>query len=52
MSYEVVVSGSVVTIVKTKEDAERELERVKHSFYAMVHPIDCMYIRKKVEKNA
>ena len=50
--YEVVVAGTVIATFDYKQNAEKELERVKHSIYAMVHPIDCMYIRKKVEKNA
>lgn len=52
MKYEVVVGGTVVATFEKLENAERELDRVKHSIYAMVHPVDCMFIRKKVEKKA
>lgn len=47
--YEVIVAGTTVNIYNTKEEAEERLNEVKNSFLAMVHPIDCMYI-KKVKK--
>lgn len=47
MKYEVVVAGTVVETYETREKAEKALYEIKHSFYAMVHPVDCMYIREK-----
>jgi len=47
MKYEVVIAGTVVNTYDKKEDAEKRLHEIKNSFYALVHPIDCMYIREK-----
>jgi len=46
MKYEIIVAGSVVTRVSTREEAEQLLEQARHSFLAMVHPIDTFYIRE------
>lgn len=48
--FEVVVGGSVVATYNTEEEAVVALDEIKHSFYALVHPVDCMYIRKKWKK--
>ena len=45
--YEVCVAGQVVTRAETKEEAERLLNEVRHSFLAMVHPVDVFYIRER-----
>jgi len=47
IKFEVVIAGTVVNTYSTREEAERRLDEIRHSFYAMVHPIDTMYIRKK-----
>ena len=47
MKYEVVVAGSVIGTYKNREDAEKRLFEAKHSFLAMVHPINCFFIREK-----
>ena len=43
--YEVIIGGTVINVYETKEEAEKRLYEVKNSFYALVHPIDCMFIR-------
>lgn len=47
--YVVMVSGVEIGWYEKKEDAEKHLFDAKHSFLALVHPIDCFYI-KVVEK--
>lgn len=49
-TYFVMVGGCVIARYSTLEEAEERLEQVKNSWYAMVHPVDTMFI-KKVEKN-
>lgn len=49
--YEVIVAGTTVNTYNTKKEAEERLNEIKNSFLAMVHPIDCMYI-KEVKKSA
>ena len=46
MMYNVVVAGTIVGTYNTKEEAEKRLFEVQHSFLAMVHPKDCMYIKE------
>ena len=45
--YEVVIAGTVNGVYNTKEEAEKRLNEIRHSFYAMVHPVYTMYIREK-----
>ena len=45
--YEVCVAGSVVTRAETREEAESLLDEIRHSFLAMVHPVDAFYIRER-----
>lgn len=45
--YEVVVAGTVIATYASKEAAEERLFQAKHSFLAMVHPVDVFYIREK-----
>lgn len=47
MKYEVVVGGTVVGRYGTKAEAEQRLYEVRHSYLAMVHPQDCMFIRER-----
>ena len=47
MKYEVIIAGTVNGVYNTKEAAEKRLDEIRHSFYAMVHPIDTIYIREK-----
>ena len=47
--YEIVVGGTVVATATTKEEAENLLYQAKNSFLALVHPVDCFYIREKGE---
>ena len=42
--YVVVISGTVESIHNTREEAEVRLAEIRNSFYALVHPVDCMYI--------
>lgn len=44
--YEIVVSGSVLQCFSNKADAEAALEKVKHSIFALVHPVDCIKLRE------
>ncbi len=44
--YEIIVSGTTVTTVNTKEEAEKKLNEIKHSFLAIVHPVNAFYIRE------
>ncbi len=48
--YLVKVGGTVLATYNTREEAEKRLFEVKNSFLALVHPIDCMFI-KAVESN-
>ena len=48
--FEVCVAGHVVFTTDDREKAEQELDNVRHSWYALVHPYDCMYIIEKKEK--
>ena len=45
--YEVVVAGTVIATYNTKEEANDRLNEVRHSFLAMVHPSDCIFIKVK-----
>lgn len=47
--FEVVVAGTVIRTVKTKEEAEKLLSQAMNSPFAWVHPKDVFYIRKSVE---
>lgn len=49
--YNVIIAGTIVGSYETKEEAENRLNEIRHSYLAMVHPKNCMYI-KKVENNA
>ena len=44
--YEVVCCGRVITACNTKEEAEKALNEVRHSYLAMVHCKESFYIRK------
>ena len=44
--FEVVIAGTVDSKFETREDALRRLNEIKNSFYALVHPIGCMFIRE------
>ena len=46
MRYEVVVAGTVVGTYTNKVEAENRLYEIQHSFLAMVHPRNCMFIRE------
>ena len=46
MMYEVMVSGSVAGRYEDRASAEARLEEVRHSYLALVHPVDCMFIRE------
>ena len=46
MMYEVCVANHVVGRYADHASAEVALEALRHSFYALVHPVDCMGIRK------
>ena len=50
MKYEVVVGGTVIGRYDTKTEAEQRLYEVRHSYLAMVHPQDCMFIREREVK--
>jgi hypothetical protein len=45
--YEVVVAGTVQARYSNREEAEQRLYELKHSFLALVHPVDCFFIREK-----
>lgn len=47
--YTVMIGGTVESTYNTKEEAEKRLAEIKNSFYALVHPVDTMYI-KVIEK--
>ena len=47
--FQVIVSGTVIGEYATREGAEVRLEEVKHSFLALVHPRDTMYIKEVTE---
>ena len=47
--YEVIIAGTVNATYNTTEEAEKRLYEIKNSFYALVHPVDCMFVRE-VEK--
>lgn len=47
--YKVIIAGTVDSTHTTREEAEKRLNEIKHSFLAIVHPIDCMFI-KEVDK--
>ena len=44
--YKVMVAGTAVGTYKTREEAEVRLEEVRHSYLAMVHPRDVMFIKE------
>ena len=44
--YNVMVAGTVIGTYNNREEAEARLEEVKHSFLAMVHPRDTMFIKE------
>lgn len=44
--YNVMVAGTVVGTYKTREEAEERLDQVRHSYLAMVHPRDVMFIKE------
>lgn len=46
--FEVVIAGTVINTYETREEAEDRLFEVKNSFLALVHPIDCFYIREVI----
>lgn len=46
MKYAVMVGGMVDSKFDTKEKAEARLEEVRHSFMALVHPKDTMFIKE------
>lgn len=45
MKYKVIVSGVVLGVYQTKEEAEKRLYEAKHSYFALVHPQKCFYIK-------
>lgn len=45
--FEAIVAGTVIGTYNTREEAEKRIQEAKHSFLAMVHPIDCFYVRVK-----
>ena len=45
MKYYVIVSGYKLGEYLSLERAKERLEEAKHSYLAMVHPIDCFYIK-------
>ena len=47
MRYEVLVAGTVFGVYATREEAEKVLDEVRHSFLAMVHPRDVFRIRER-----
>ena len=47
MRYEVIIAGTVNATYNTRTEAEKRIKEIKNSFYAMVHPIDTIYIREK-----
>lgn len=46
MKYAVMVGGVVANKFATLAEAEAYLDEVRHSFLAMVHPRDTMFIRE------
>lgn len=48
--FEVVIAGTVESEYETREQAEKRLNEIKNSFYAMVHPVDCMWVRERKDK--
>lgn len=44
--YEIICCGRVVTACDTKEKADEMLEKVRHSYLAMVHCKESFYIKK------
>lgn len=46
MKYEVIVGGTVIGTYESKVDAEKRLYEAQHSFLAIVHPVDCFYIKE------
>ena len=46
MKYEVIVGGTVVGTYENKVDAEKKLYEAQHSFLAMIHPVDCFYVKE------
>ena len=47
--YEIIVGGTVIATATTKEEAKSLLHQAKNSFLALVHPVDCFYIKEKGE---
>ena len=45
--YRVLVAGKIIGTYNNKEDAEKRLFEAKHSFLALVHPIDVFRIDEK-----
>ena len=44
--FRVIVAGTVIATYTTREEAERRLDEVRHSFLAMVHPYDVFRIEE------
>lgn len=44
--YNVMVAGTVMGTYNTREEAEVRLEEVRHSYLAIVHPRDVMFIKE------
>ena len=44
--FEVIIAGTVESIHTTRESAEARLAEIKNSFYALVHPTNCIYVRE------
>lgn len=44
--FKVMISGTVESTHETRESAEKRLNEIKNSIFAMVHPIDTMFIKE------
>ena len=51
MKYEVIVAGKVVATYDNADDAYARLRELRHSYLAIVHPFDAMYVRKVGDNN-
>jgi hypothetical protein len=49
MRYEVIVAGTIHSVHNTKAEAELQLDLIRNSFLAMVHPKDSFYIKEVVD---
>jgi hypothetical protein len=45
MKYQAIVSGHVLGTYETKEEAEKEVTRAKNSYLALVHPVNCFFVK-------